>query len=683
MDLKTQNSNSPQQSTHSEHPFQAWTLEMLSALLAVGVVVAIISILAHFNGQTTPVWRYSINLNTLVALLSTVARALVLITVSEVLGQAKWLWISQRTLRPISHLEHFDVASRGWFGSFRLLTILPRNVLAIVSCLVVVLSLAMGSFTQQAIKTTTCPQNSKEVQASIPIAHHMSFPQGDYIPYRTAPTDLTIPADMKGAMANGLVNPIGNNSAVSGFCPTGNCTFQAASDNTTYSSIGVCSTCIDTTSFVTSAGPDLAFPEGFGPHPEINYTIFPNWTLPNGMWTYLWVTMPLLNISTESLEWASSAFTMEFGKLVQYSITNITVLAFTQATCSNTSGILSCLHNVTGCPDCSTWNYVATSCALYPCLKNYHGSVREGILSEEVVSTMPAQFNWVEAGYNPDDVFLNTVDDITARGNLTALQNPCTIEGREYTAESNYSGMSWSGQRLIPIQIAGTNYTAPEACMYSLDRLYAVGMDDFFRTTFFQTGCIWADETGGEPQCDPAWWLSPLFNSRQATFESISTAFNRFATIVTNRFRSTGSNNNNPSQTETAKGIVVETAVCTVFNWEWLLLPILLVIVTVLLLGYMVAQSLSMRSQPVWKTSILPLLFYNIKGLETPTDKEPRAVADLDRLRKRARHIRVRWQGGANAGFSGDGETGKTGTEDQEADLDSLLISDDQASCHT
>lgn len=243
--------------------------------------------------------------------------------------------------------------------------------------------------------------------------------------------------------------------------------------------------------------------------------------------------------------------------------------------------------------------------------------------------------------------------------------------------------MPWSGQRLVPIQVDGTNYTIPEACLYSIDRLYAIGMHYFLRQTFFQKGCIWADDTNGEPQCDPAWWLSPLFNSRQATFETISTAMDRFATIVTNKFRTSGSSNNDPLQAETAKGIVVETAVCTVFSWEWLLLPIVLVVITVVLLCYMVAKGLRVRSQPVWKTSILPLLFYNIKIPRTPTDEEPRAVADLHTLRKRAKSANVRWHGRSDARFLDAGETGKTGVEEHEADLDSLLISSDQASCDT
>lgn len=657
-------------------------LEIISALLAVGLIAAIISILAHFDGQMKPEWRYSINLNTFVALLSTIARALILVTVAEILGQAKWLWFSQQQARPVSHLEQFDMASRGWIGSFKLLTVVPKDVLALGCCLVVIFSLAIGPFSQQAIKSTACPQYSKQAQASTPIAHHMGFPKGDKRPYRTGPGTNTIPSDMKGAMANGLVNLMGNNSAISAFCPTGNCTFPVDDDGITYSSIGLCSTCIDTTSFVTSPGPDLLFTQGYGLHPEANITVFPNRTLPNGMSIYLGVETPLLNISTEEpttgINWAAPAFTKEFNETALSAISIVTILSFTRAPCSNNSGTLFCPHNVTSLYyPVETWDYVATSCTLYPCLKNYHGSVREGVLRETVVSTLPAEYNWVEANnpfWNkgiPPDV------GIELEGNFTALKNPCTIEGRGYTAETNYSGLSQAGRRFVSINVAGTNYTAPEECVYSLDRLYKNGMYWFFRDILFHKGCVSALEAWPiETQCEPAWWLSPLFNDGHATFETLSTAMDRFATIVTNRFRSTGSSNGDPLQAETAKGDVVETAVCTVFNWEWLLLPIILVAINLLLLGYMIVQSLCRRSQPIWKTSILPLLFYNIRDIRRREGEEPRLVADMDTLDKRAKHMQVKWKAGADTGFVVVGRR-ESGKEDEDIDLDSLLIPDE------
>lgn len=499
----TRISSISRRSAHSKHPFKSWALEMLSTLFA-----AIVSILVYFDGQTKPEWGYSINLNTLVALLSTIARAFILVTVAGVLGQAKWLWFLQQS-RPLSHLEQFDVASRGWTGSFRLLSSLPRDPFALGSCLVIILSLAIGPFAQQAIKTTTCPQYSEQARASIPIAHHMGYPRGDYRPYSigAGADEVTLPADMKGAMVNGFVNLMGNDSALSAFCPTGNCTFQAAVDGITYSSIGLCSACIETTSFVTSSGPDVFLDGGIGDDPLRNITVFVNWTLPNGMWTYLGVREPLLNISTEpNLTWASSAFTEEFRQVAINAITNVTILSFTQAPCSNVSGTLSCPRNITSGKFESTWDYVAASCTLYPCLKNYHRSVREGVLSETVVSTLPTHYNWMMAN---GELSWEQAADIyefdPRKANFTALKKPCNIEGREYTAENNYSGLPQSGRRLVPITLAGTNYTAPLECVYSLDRSYKLGMKSFFGNTLFQRGCIWALPTEGEPECDPAW----------------------------------------------------------------------------------------------------------------------------------------------------------------------------------
>lgn len=61
----------------------AWWKEMLSLLVAVGAMVAIVVILVMYNGQEQPSWRHSINLSTLVAILSTLLRALMVVVVEE------------------------------------------------------------------------------------------------------------------------------------------------------------------------------------------------------------------------------------------------------------------------------------------------------------------------------------------------------------------------------------------------------------------------------------------------------------------------------------------------------------------------------------------------------------------------------------------------------------------------
>jgi hypothetical protein len=436
-------------SSRKRRVLRFWAWEILSVFLAMGLLVAIFSILVHFNGRPVPSLPFSITLNTLIALLATIMRLSIIFAVAEILGQAKWLWFSRPTASPMNNLQHFDSASRGLFGSLRLLFVAPNSIFAFLGSIVVAASLGIGSFSQQAVKAVDCVQYMGQVNASVPVAQYMGYPGGPADPtYAIGPgdglTNMQLPVDMKGTMVNGLVNPAGNDSAISATCPTGNCTFQAYSDNITYSSIGFCSACIDTTPFVTSNGSETFH----------NATFQPNWILPNGMNIYLANGNTLLSTSTDGdLSWASPAFADEFRNVALESIVNATILTFTQAPCTNISGSLSCPHNVTGTASNGEWDYAAASCALYPCLKNYHGSVNRGLLTEDIISSAQAKFNWIQANlseytyYSPSQTFM-------APGNVTALNDPCVIDGFEYTAASNFSGLPETPERrFTPINI--------------------------------------------------------------------------------------------------------------------------------------------------------------------------------------------------------------------------------------
>jgi hypothetical protein len=64
---------------------------------------------------------------------------------------------------------------------------------------------------------------------------------------------------------------------------------------------------------------------------------------------------------------------------------------------------------------------------------------------------------------------------------MTALKDPCVIDGFEYTAASNFSGLPGAPERRFTlINIDGTNYTAPEECLFTLNNSYVEGMWAFF-----------------------------------------------------------------------------------------------------------------------------------------------------------------------------------------------------------
>ncbi|KAI0131841.1 hypothetical protein BJ170DRAFT_222673 [Xylariales sp. AK1849] len=631
-----QEQSPPPAQRQRQHVLRFWSWEVLSLAVAIGLVAATVAILAHFDRQELPEWPFSINLNTLIALLSTILRAAMLVAVAEVLGQLKWSYFSRP--RPLKHLHDYDRASRSVNGSIKLLFVAPKNFLTVIAALITILSLAIGPFTQQAIKSVPCQQVVKNVNASLPLAHYMPG-RADY--YRIGAGLWEVEVDMKGSMINGLTNPMGNDSAIVANCQTGNCTFQAYSDDITHSSIGMCSACIDTTPLVTG---------------NENGT---NYTLPNDLWLGPMSGSAYLNVMVDqNLTWADSEFYDGFAELAKDALTNVTILSMTNAPCRNNSqSVLECPHNVTGYSGVS--DYVATSCSLYPCLKNYHAYMAKGVLNERTVSTVPAPLNRVEANI--------TDGGFSASANYTALKSPCVVDDVEYD-KADFDKIPRSNHTFAGINVDGTNYTAPDECLYKLLWLYGEALSSFMDSTLFTGTCTYDSRQGGSLWCGDAWWLSPLYSSRNASYEKISNQVEQYATALTNKFRTSGSDNYNASVVEAALGSVSQTTVCTKFDWRWLLLPACLVAATAALLVMMVIQNYTEPRQPVWKSSILPLLFH---GFGSSPEMGPRPVMDLHQMHDQARQVQAKFHNGLDAGLVD--VTGVGGRTARDIDMDSLM----------
>lgn len=127
----------PDQKVHHISLLATWRLEIFSPLLAIAALIAIAVTMSEYNKKEQPAWKYTINLNNLIAILSTLLRACMVAVVEEgkinvgsdecvnwlcmcsVISQLKWLWF--RRPMPLQHLSHFDTAARGPWGSLRLL----------------------------------------------------------------------------------------------------------------------------------------------------------------------------------------------------------------------------------------------------------------------------------------------------------------------------------------------------------------------------------------------------------------------------------------------------------------------------------------------------------------------------------------------------------------------------------
>ncbi|KAK7408053.1 hypothetical protein QQX98_009768 [Neonectria punicea] len=401
------------------HVFRFWSFEIPSLILAVGLLVVIVTILAAHHGQKLPDWPYKLNLNTIIALLSTVFRATIVMILAEMIGQSKWTWFKDGA-RPLSHLQAFDEASRSSIlGSLNLVAMLRfgfrGNPLAMTAALATVLSLAVGPFTQQAIRTVPCPQTVSGLNATIPVANSVS---GEDTFFQYSAGYFELGAGLKGAMINGLTDSHGNDSAIQATCPTGNCTFPEFA-KISHSTIGMCSKCMDTTESVSVTFRDAVNNEGI-----MNVTV-------NDLWVGAGNFNPALAVGTGNRSFAESIMDLDFRDIAYDSIVNVTVLTYSRTPCTAKG---SCPFNVTLPKEPANQYYVATSCALYPCMKNIAASVKSGKLEEKVLTTVPAR---------RDSLFSSTVGSLYAPREV--VKSPCVIGEQVLRCGQLFTGPQYHG----------------------------------------------------------------------------------------------------------------------------------------------------------------------------------------------------------------------------------------------
>ncbi|KAF5596557.1 hypothetical protein FPCIR_3963 [Fusarium pseudocircinatum] len=596
-------------------PIRSWLWETLSLLLALGLLIATIVIPAQNNNRVLKPWPYDISLNTIIAILSTFMRASMLLVVAELIGQMGWNAVQKP--RPVTDLHHFNNASRGILGALKLFWNVPPRLTSIIAALVIIISPAITPFAQQSVSTVPCARTVEGAQASLPITHYV--PAGNSS-FKTAAASIELSGDMKVAMMNGLVNPMGKDTAIAATCSTGNCTFPANSQGITHSSVAMCSACIDTSELI-ELSISKTNTSGNGGYAGKVY----NYSLPNGQWLQAVIASQVMVMSGD-LDWALDTPNSRFAQLAKVAISNITTLSFTQKGCNvTTSTNATCPEDrlTSKVPVSLRYQYaVASSCALYPCIKKYYGKVDRGSLIEKVVDEQPIDYDRA------------TNDE--AR-NRVGVQTPCLIDGKEYKL-ANFSQTKDPSDSEIIAPVDGTNYTVPHQCVYQLTFRYRQALRRFLEKTLFNTLCVAINAGGSKDQldCGDQWWLPPLYNS---TFEGLDASFDLFTTAITNNFRKQGIQairGGIPEENDKASGQATEMAICTVFDWRWVLLPAGLVAITMLLLIVAVVQGFTNPGMPVWKTSILPLLFYgpNVVGHTQETD--------LDDLQKEAERVIVR-----------------------------------------
>ena len=117
--------------------FRWWLPEILASVLSVVSMGSLIILLAVYDrrGLKDTDLPSSLTLNSIIALISEIARVALMVPVGSTVSQEVWLWLSKGRSRPayrsqVQDLATSDAASRVAWGSFMFLLKAPRRYLA-------------------------------------------------------------------------------------------------------------------------------------------------------------------------------------------------------------------------------------------------------------------------------------------------------------------------------------------------------------------------------------------------------------------------------------------------------------------------------------------------------------------------------------------------------------------------
>lgn len=582
------------------YAFFSWKWEITAWLCGLGLFASMVAVLARQDGRPVDDWNFPVNVNSLMALLSTVYRAIMCAIAAEVISQSKWIWFwSTSKPVPLLQFQYFDSGSRGIWGAGRLMpTAIRRSPTALAAALVLVVSFATGPFIQQAIGTINREYVLSDGDASLSVSRSLDA-NGTF--YRTLSDVVYGQWDFKyttrAALLTAMANPNSNDTAINPTCTSGNCTFpswetgnRSSPDEVTHATVGLCNQCFDVTSLIINTT-----------NTSSNSTGAMSYKLPTGVNITLFDRTTWLSIHTyDNLTWAQSVISDEQSAILRWAMANVTILTVGK-------------QNKT---DLEPSIPVAVTCSIYSCLRSYSASVTNGHLSEKLLHTTPmypdlgnytsSDLTGYRSPYNQGG-FTGADGEIP----LSAVQDPCMLNGTVYTGSELANAPNATDVRILSPSNAPDypSTKAPQGCMYRMTGFYDMMLLGFLGDHMLSGDCSWDPRQGDSIRCDEKYWLAQFWGLGQATAQTINSTFDSFTEAVTRQFRL---GLGRESGTESAvSGESLRTGTFTLIQWKWFAFPILLLLIETVVLCWMIARSIWRRGdEMVWKSNTLPLLYY-------------------------------------------------------------------------
>ncbi|KAI1612411.1 hypothetical protein EDD36DRAFT_418581 [Exophiala viscosa] len=213
-----------------------WAWEVGAAALCLCILSAIAAVLLAYDNQPVPSLPDTLSINAIISFLASIAKASLMIVLAAAIRQEKWLWFIGKP-RPLDAVDSFEEASRGPYGSLRLIMTYRGSLRALLAAFITILSLGFEPFLQQlvTIEVRNVPIISDPATIRTPISYNE-----------------TVTSNLGGSRLSmtALIGTLGGASGAipSPICSSGNCTWPA------YNTLGMCSICEDMTDHATVSG---------------------------------------------------------------------------------------------------------------------------------------------------------------------------------------------------------------------------------------------------------------------------------------------------------------------------------------------------------------------------------------------------------------------------------------------
>lgn len=146
-----------------------WSIEIACIILSAAVLVSIAIFLLEIRGRLLTSWKIIIKPNTVLSILSTVFKAMVLVAVASSIGQLKWIYLSKKSFG-LDQLQIFDDATRGPWGALVFFWKARRygTVIAYAGCIITIAAIALDPFSQELLSFDPAPTQVNGVSSSVP-----------------------------------------------------------------------------------------------------------------------------------------------------------------------------------------------------------------------------------------------------------------------------------------------------------------------------------------------------------------------------------------------------------------------------------------------------------------------------------------------------------------------------------